>query len=585
MGKTVRTIGASIVLVLVAIAAIMQSAPARPGDTLQDIAPTTTSTTISTSEAAPFDSFVYRVGLLAGVEARNYWGFYGESTGVWDAYVFGPTKPSLFTVHTPDATLQPEVATRSAEATEVDGKWHVEVPLHGGMAWSDGTPVTAHDVVFTFRVVDALSLGGGWAEAYPATISDIEATTPHLLTIRFTERPTLGTWPHAVGTAPIMPKHIWEPLIAGVDDPAGLYELEGVADVGGGPLAIEMITDDLVVSLANLGYVRGGSPDRVEYHIYGSETDALDALDLGLIDTVLTPRGLTPSDLEPISGAVTVLESPASGIRYLGFNLLREPMSTPAFRRALALLVERETHTYIDAPNSAWFDATRAEGLLDPYQPELGSRLALALEGLRGAGYLWDQEPVLSDDGMSPGLGLSIEGLIPARLTILTPGDAWDPLRPLYAARIASVLEWLGFDVITVETDFDTVVDLAFTPGEDGNFGYDMYLLGWSLGDPTLPGFYRTFFTVDSPVNNTGYDGADFLTHLDAYESAHDHGQARDSLWGMEEALSEDLPYLILYRASIIEVYRSDRVGYSISAAIGGIQGRLGGITDVHPVR
>ena len=69
-----------------------------------------------------------------------------------------------------------------------------------------------------------------------------------------------------------------------------------------------------------------------------------------------------------------------------------------------------------------------------------------------------------------------------------------------------------------VETDFDTVVDLAFTAGDDGNLHHDMYLLGWTLGSPLLPNYHRPLFSEDGPENNTGYAGPDFAALLAEYE-------------------------------------------------------------------
>ena len=135
-----------------------------------------------------------------------------------------------------------------------------------------------------------------------------------------------------------------------------------------------------------------------------------------------------------------------------------------------------------------------------------------------------------------------------------------------------------------VETDFDSVVDLTFTPGEDGVLHYDMYLLGWSLGSPALPAYYRLLFAADGVINNTGYSSEIFDHQLETYESSYVFENARESLWAMESTLAADLPYLLLYTSEITEAYRSDRVIYGIKASLGGIQGRLGGIGDVTPV-
>jgi ABC-type transport system substrate-binding protein len=112
-----------------------------------------------------------------------------------------------------------------------------------------------------------------------------------------------------------------------------------------------------------------------------------------------------------------------------------------------------------------------------------------------------------------------------------------------------------------------------------------MYMLGWTLGSPALPGYYRPLFATDGVMNNTGYSSEAFTKALDAYENAFSAEAARDALWVMEETLSIDLPYLPLYTPQITEIYRSDRVRFDIDARFGGLQARLGGIGDVRPIR
>jgi hypothetical protein len=59
--------------------------------------------------------------------------------------------------------------------------------------------------------------------------------------------------------------------------------------------------------------------------------------------------------------------------------------------------------------------------------------------------------------------------------------------------------------------------------------------------------------------------------------------EAKAALWGMEQAIARDLPYLVLYHPEIIEAYREDRVRFDQHGVLGGIQGRLGGLDDLRP--
>ena len=595
--KTLRTIGATVVLTGIAIAAVAQIGSGDPSS-IEIQAPVDIAVASSAAETtAAVEPFEYRVGLLSGLTTDNFWEYIGDQPTVWNAYVLGPTKPALFALNAQQTALITELA--AAEAAPPLGNeagWSVQVDLGTELAWSDGVAITAQDLVFTFETVRRLGLQGGWAEVFPAEVVTVAALTPSRLQVDFSTRPSLSVWPYGVGLAPIMPSHIWEPLLSGVTTAEALYAIDGESDVSGGPLTLIEIGDDRIVAVANPGYTETAL-DRVEYRIYPDEASAVAELASGAIDTILSPTGLSDVSLTSLAGVqgVAIDESPANSVRYLGFNLQREPMASGQFRQALALLLDRQQTATRFAPgsdpaftmmspfNETWFDEGIATEIEAGFGGSLEIRLAAALESLRSAGYAWVSEPSVVDGAVVAGLGLTISGLPPAPLTILTPGDEYDPDRPEYAGEIEKTLESLGFDVRPVVTDFDTVVDLAFTPGDDGVRHYDMYLLGWTLGNPSLPAYYRWFFAPDGSANSTGYSDPEFAAQLAEFEQASDLEVAKSALWQMERILAQDLPYLVLYHPEISEAYRSDRLDFGIRDVLGGIQGRLGGLTDLAP--
>jgi len=449
--------------------------------------------------------------------------------------------------------------------------------------------------VFTFDTVRELELGGSWADAFPNAIESMHAESEYHLRIEFNTRPELSVWPFGIGVAPIMAEHIWGDLVSG--DAATLYEDTADRDVFGGPLALEAVSAGEIRAVVNPGYPIGGVPDTVTYTILSDEQAAMTALTGGEIDIVLSPGGLTTTDDLQSSDTVDTVSSPANDIRYLGFNLQREPMAEPAFRQALALLVDRTAlaakvgagtpaWSMIPRANDVWYDVEAAAAIEESFAGSAKERLTAALEGLRGAGYSWSQEPVIDEGGeLVPGTGLTIDGATPQTLTILTPGDAYDSVRLRYVDELTAIIAAVGFDVRAVPTDFDTVVDLVFTPDEEGVHRYDMYVLGWTLGDPALPRHYEALFGEGGPLNNTGYVSGRFAAALAAYEGAYTQTAARDALWEMESILAADLPYLPLYTSEIVEAYRSDRVELVNGGQLGGWQARLGGIRDVTPAR
>jgi peptide/nickel transport system substrate-binding protein len=591
--KTWRAIGATAVLLGIVIVAWAQTGTGEPSsielsppvDTKPSLPPSTVS--------APFE---YRVGLLAGLSTTNYWEYIGEKPTVWNTYVLGPTKPALYGIDPVSNGLVPDLALTSAEPARRGGVWTVEVKLSEDVSWSDGQPVTAADVVYTFETVRRLGLSGGWDDAYPSEIGDIEAEGEHRLTIRFSERPSLRTWPYGLGLAPIMPSHVWAPISDPLSISDSLYRNEAKGDVSGGPLQVAVVGESRIESAANPGHPQS-SPDRVSYLIYPDEASATAALQDGAIDAIITPNGLSADGVERLAAepGVSIENSPANSVRYLGFNLGREPMSAPSFRKAVALLLDREAateslvpeasaaYTMLSAANKTWFLDEAATEIAGLYSGALTERLNEAINGLEESGYAWDIPPSLAGDVLVPGTGLTVGGLPPAPVTILTPGDEYDPARSDYSRRIESTLDLLGFDARPVITDFDTVVDLAFTASDGGERQYDMYVLGWTLGNPALPDYYRWLFASDGSANSTGYSSAEFDATLARYEQATDAEAAMTELWSMERTLAGDLPYLVLYHPEIVEAYRSDRVRFGTHSVLGGIQGRLGGIDDLTP--
>lgn len=598
---TIRVVGATVVLIGIAVAALAQNGSGDPSaiELTADTVPVAgeSSTTLPPSSTQP-PPFEYRVGLLSGVSTANYWEYIGEEPTVWNAYVLGPTKPALYAVD-PAGNLIPELAAEGpVEAAQAGQNWTVTLALRPDLTWSDGTPITTHDLVFTFNTVRSFDLGGGWEEAFPAAVSSVTAEDDHTVTVSFEGEPSLAIWPTAVGLAPVMPRHVWEDLVEEAESAGDLYAADPSDDLSGGPLEIVTIDEGGILAQANPGYPERRA-DTVRFEVFENEEAAVAALDEGAIDTILSPKGLLDATVEQLADNpdVAIEVSPANAVRYLGFNLTRAPMNDSVFRQAIARLLDREAavaevdpassaaYTMLPPANETWFDAQAAESIRSRFTGPVDDRLDAALQILEEGGYTWETRPRVSQGALVAGGGLLINGAPPAPLTILTSGDAYDPKRPDYANLIEETIEILGFDVRTVITDFESVVDLAFTTDAEGARQYDMYLLGWTLGNPALPDYYRWFFGQDAPVNSTGYASENFDQALSRYETARTHSSALAGLWEMEQAIADELPYLVLYHPQIVEAYRLDRVSFELSGVLGGLQGRSGGLEDLIPVQ
>jgi ABC-type transport system substrate-binding protein len=604
-----------------------------------DQEPASQETSSTTTPKAPSpDGFIYKTGMTVDLTDDNMWRWDG---GIFDWYVLGLTKPALFRVMYPGVVVAPDVASGlPAEPVEADGVWTITQRLRDDYTWSDGSLLTAHDIVFTFETVRDLDLSL-WT-AYPygedakPRLLNTEAIDDFTVKYTFDSKPGAAVWPHKTGYAWIMPKTAWEPVVAEAkqtEDPAAfLFAVRGldVGDLSGGPVvyrgrepgaflenvANEYYANDGMVhtfwsdgSYAQNGellygtgtgevtveYTEGPYMDQTIFSIYTDQTTAMMALINGEIDFWLNPVGMSPGLLNQGLEAdhLTPVINAGNGMRYLAFNLRKSPGSYQEFRQALAYMVDKEFLTqnvlqgnaypmYVMVPqgNQAWYNTEVAEAVASRYVGlSAEERLSKAMEVLRSAGFTWEVEPAFDSTSgeIVPGRGIiDPAGVKVPELEILAPPASYDPMRATASLWIEGWLEQLGVPAKANPTGFNTIIADVW-PGVGEDVTFDMYILGWSLGDPNWPTYHESFFhsrhlaEVDDGNNSTGYSDPDFDELADAMMTINDQAEAFNMVWQMEEMLAEDLPYIVLFDSALTEFY-NDSLHYPFTSTLSGIQ-------------
>jgi hypothetical protein len=159
---------------------------------------------------------------------------------------------------------------------------------------------------------------------------------------------------------------------------------------------------------------------------------------------------------------------------------------------------------------------------------------------------------------------------------LVTPFD-YDPIRATEALSIEHWLNEAGISVTAVLTDFNFLIGPTF-----GDATFDMYIMGWSLGNVDFPTYFESFWhsrndTATSGNNNTpGYDNPVYDALCDDFMTTSDLAQARDDVFQMQVLLATDLPYVILHNKRAFDAYLGTRITFPYTETLSGLEGQRG---------
>src|SRR6266568_3019241 len=141
--------------------------------------------------------------------------------------------------------------------------------IRSGVKWSDGTPMTANDVAYTFNLTkknSALDLTGAWSVLSSVTASG------STVTMNF-KNVAVPYFYYIADQVPIVPEHIFSKISNPVTDPVK-------APVGTGPYTMSKCTPQNITYKANPNYWQPGLPKvkTLQYPAYTSNNTANDDL-------------------------------------------------------------------------------------------------------------------------------------------------------------------------------------------------------------------------------------------------------------------------------------------------------------------
>ncbi|MGA1668944.1 MAG: ABC transporter substrate-binding protein, partial [Candidatus Nanopelagicales bacterium] len=262
-------------------------------------------------QAQAADPVVFTVGMLADVDSLNpFTGILAESYEIFQLQY-----ATLMSASSADFTPTPALA----ESWEVsaDGKtW--TYTLQPDLLWSDGVPLTANDVVYTFqRILDGRYEQRNFGN-YVRNITSVTATDDRTV-VMTTKEPSPIMERLAVY---ILPEHVWSSIDGKAVKSFANEPAEGEITVGSGPfLVVERRTGQFIRMVANDNYFKGRpNVDELVFRIYNNPDALGQALVKGEIDFA---SGLTADVFSTLEGqeGITTYAGDYSGFNELAFNL------------------------------------------------------------------------------------------------------------------------------------------------------------------------------------------------------------------------------------------------------------------------
>jgi len=489
------------------------------------------------AHAAPATSDTARldVALLQQVDSLNP--FAGISAPAQQ--IFGLTYDRLTDYRTTDNRPVPGLA--ESWRTSADGRtW--TFTIRGGVTWSDGQPLTAADIAFTYTTImkQPTSVNASMVTAF-TSVTAPDATTLVIETSAPT--PTMLSL-----DIPIVPAHVWRSLNPMGEPPAAL--------VGSGPFRlVEARPGEQYRLERRPDYWRGpaGPAEIVLRHFTNSDA-AAQALRTGEVDVV---GNLTPAQFDTLAGEPAIATNEARGTRFthLGFNpgaarkdntpigdgnpALRDPRVRAAIEQAIdrRTLVDRVLLGHGD-PGLAYFPPTYQPWAWAPsvppraFDPQAAGRLLDTAGYRRGA-----------------------DGRRPLQFRLFAPVE-----RAHYGQSATFIAEWLAEVGVTVKvkTMADTQLGQQVRAGR-----YDMFLSGWIL-DPD-PAFLLSVHTCAARPDAAGNGTTDAFTCDTRWDELYqrqshelDAGRRVALLRQMQQRMYETVMLVPLYYPAVLEAYRSD---------------------------
>src|SRR6266571_930614 len=495
-------------------------------------------------------SATFVVGSTDAVDTLNpFLGFTSQ-----DYEVYGLIYDNLMDYGQLDYSGSPRLATSwSHSKNGLVWTYHIR----HGVTWSDGKPLTAADVAYTFqRNIAPNSTEFADNEAYVGEITSAVATGKYTVVMKVKHfTPVMNRL-----EVPILPEHIWKHITE-----KQLGSFKNLTPVGSGAFTVSSYQSNQTITLKANPKYWGGKPG-IKTLVF-QRFDNPTAMKLALANgSISFAEGLTPALWQSLKGTpgVKLINAEAGNFDELAFNngaatvsgkpigdgnpALKDVSVRHAISYALntSVLVKKVlldtgiAGTSIIPPIYAQFHYTPPKSATHHYDP------AKAEQILNADGWKMGPNGVRVKDGKQLSLRLFVRNQ--------------SPTQTQDAPYIKGWLNAIGIKVTTTAMSDSQLTAVI------GNGQYDMFMWGWGV-EPN-PDFQLSVFTCaqrsygSGPNYSPGWSDSFYCNP--AYDKLYHEQQALDGparekvVKQMQQMLYTNDPYAVLYYWNDTQAYRSD---------------------------
>ena len=432
------------------------------------------------------------------------------------------------------ANLVPNLATDVPKVSS-DGLSYT-FKLHKGVQWSDGQPLTADDVAFTYQLMYAPEWKGAKARYRPQAeqyIQSVTAADPQTVVIKTTKvfAPFLITFCTGTsGTGGILPKHVWEKLRPEAMPSSEMNNLPTV--VSGAMAPVKWDKGSQYVIKRNDNWFRGKT--YIDQHVFkvtpsfvaNANLLKTGEIDIGVVDNSVWDDlgnsqsvnrvGFTRPSYDYYLHNLDASKTPKAAI--FGDSQVRKALYTALDKKKIADKVYFGQATPADSIMSSAQWAHTTPKTQYPYD------LAKANKMLDDAG--WKKGP----DGIRSKGGVKMEWELRT--------NAGNAVRETLITVLADQWKQIGANVATKPVQFPQLVTQLSQTRD-----FEMILLGISENaDPDQTQYYKSTSIGNGALNGSGYKNPEIDSLLDEGVQTVDRNKRKDVYAKIQDILMQDLP-------------------------------------------